>query len=72
MPSSIIVVLAIESILIVFTTLLLVRPAFLFRDDAHQRKRKVALWLGVLFLGVTFCWSVLVGVLIRASEGLSL
>ena len=61
MPGRISIILLIEMILVVSTTILLAQPKFLFRASSDTVK-SVAQWGGMLLLCATFCWSVIVGI----------
>ncbi len=70
MPHSVLIVLGIESVLVFMTAFFLVQPDVLFRL-ASQKIRTVVRWSGMLLLCLTFCWSVIVGIILSLN-GLSL
>jgi hypothetical protein len=53
----------IELALIALTLLLLIQPARLFKPNA-LKFRKAANWTGLILLCLTFCWSVVVGIVL--------
>ena len=61
MSGKISVIILIEMMLVVVTTLLLAQPKVLFKTPSESI-RKVANWGGMVLLCATFCWSVIVGI----------
>jgi hypothetical protein len=60
MPEKVLIAMAIESMLIAATTLLLVQPGFVVRVPS-DRARAWMTATGLAFLCATFCWSVVFG-----------
>jgi hypothetical protein len=63
MPTSILWVMLIELMLIVLTLVLLIQPTRFFKPNA-MKLRKTANWVGLVLLCLTFCWSVVVGIVL--------
>lgn len=51
----------IEIGLVIFTIYLLTLPRFLTPEGLSERMRRTAYYLGVLFMSITFAWSVILG-----------
>ena len=55
--------LAVELLLVTISSILLAQPEIIFAKHS-QRLRTAASWSGMVFLCLTFCWSVILGVVI--------
>ena len=67
MPNTVLIVLGIEALLMTVTTVFLTQPAVFF-GSGPSRKVNLARWGGFFFLCVTFCWSVVVGIVMSVNE----
>ena len=67
MSNVVVGVTVVEASLILVTTLLLTQPKWLFRTS-HGKSIKSAKWGGLFFLAVTFCWSIIVGVILSVNN----
>jgi len=67
MPNSLAIGSGVELGLILVTSLLLAQPKWLFRSGAGKLAKK-ARWGGVFFLGLTFFWSVILGVILSMNN----
>lgn len=67
MPSTVIFSLAIELALILLTLLLLIQPKAFFRKK-HDKPYTLLHWVGIVLLCLTFCWSVIVGIVLSMNE----
>lgn len=67
MPTSVIFVFGVESALGLLTMLLLLQPQKAFGARSN-RFRSAARWGGMFFLGITFCWSIVVGVVLSMND----
>ncbi len=63
MPNTVIFVLSVEGALILLTTLLLAQPRLLFHSS-QGRTHVWARWGGIALLVLTFCWSVIAGIVL--------
>jgi integral membrane sensor domain MASE1 len=63
MTDSILMVLLIELAFIVVTVVFLIQPKVLFKSES-SRLRSIANWGGMILLCLTFCWSVIVGIVL--------
>ncbi len=70
MPNSVLITFGVECMLIIVTTLLLSQPEFIFKS-ATIRIQSMAKWGGVFLLCLTFCWSIVLGIILSVN-GLSL
>ncbi len=67
MPSSVIFVLGIEMAFIFLTTLFLIQPRMIFKK-VPLPIQLLFKWCGMFFLGLTFCWSIVVGVVLSMNN----
>jgi integral membrane sensor domain MASE1 len=67
MPHSVIFVLMVEIILIVFTTILMAQPKKVFPSKS-EKLRSFAHWVGMLLLCLTFCWSIVLGIVLATND----
>lgn len=63
MPNSVFFSVAVELGLISFTSLVLTQPNFLIQVES-KRGRSATAVIGGFFLCVTFCWSVVLGIVL--------
>ena len=61
LTNQVVVTSLIEVGLILFTTYLLILPRALTPEGMSDRLRQSAYYMGVLFLAITFAWSVILG-----------
>lgn len=61
-PRPVIFALLVECVLILFTLLMLIQPKFAFHR-VPDRVTKMAMTSGLVLLCLTFCWSVICGML---------
>lgn len=54
-------ILLIEFVMVTVTAIFLVQPEFIFSAQSESFRRHVS-WFGVFLLGLTFCWSVILGI----------
>lgn len=66
-PKQVLVSLLLESGLITLTTLLLAQPKVMFATRS-ERARSLAFSGGLLFLCLTFCWSVIFGCVLYLND----
>ena len=67
MPNSVIWVVGIELGLILVTTVLLLRPKALFKSSTAVAQSR-PIWGGLVFLGLTFLWSVITGIVLAMNH----
>jgi hypothetical protein len=67
MPNTLIFSLGVELALIIATTLLLIPPKAVFRVKL-DRIRPGLRWGGIVFLCLTFCWSIVVGIVLSMNH----
>ena len=67
MPKPLLFVMLIEIALVLLTTLLLIQPKGIFRAISG-RTQTIAHWGGMFLLGLTFCWSIVFGVILSMNE----
>lgn len=67
MPKQVIFALVVESALILLTSVLLVRPSLIFKNQT-SKVSQLAHTGGMVLLCVTFCWSVIVGCLLTLNS----
>lgn len=67
MPKQIMITAAIEGTLIFLTTFLLTQPTGFFKTTSEKAKT-LATYSGLIFLCITFCWSVILGCLVALRE----
>lgn len=67
MPNSVMVAFSLESVLILVTTLALTQPKFFFRANS-PRLQSLVNWVGMFLLCVTFCWSVVLGIVLSMND----
>lgn len=67
LPNVVLIILVVESLLISLSTILLAQPKIFFGDQPSKGK-KAAFWGGLFFLGVTFLWSIGVGMILGESR----
>lgn len=67
MSQSVVLVSMIEVALITLTTLLLIQPKSMFPSPSPTFK-SIANWCGMFLLCVTFCWSVVVGIILSLND----
>ncbi|OFZ70442.1 MAG: hypothetical protein A3K03_05825 [Bdellovibrionales bacterium RIFOXYD1_FULL_44_7] len=60
MPKQLVFVMLIEFALIMLTCILLMQPTLIFAGQS-DRARSIARTGGLVFLCVTFCWSIILG-----------
>lgn len=65
MTEQVILAKAIEIILMVMTSILLIQPKVIFRVS---KPRPVFTWGGMLLLCITFCWSVVFGAILFMND----
>ncbi len=67
MPIQILFAVGVELCMIVVTTLLLAQPKWLF-PGTSEKGRSFMKWAGMMSMGLTFIWSVILGCLLALSE----
>ncbi len=67
MLSPVSIVLVVEAVAVSLTSVFLLQPKFLFRRGAAQSRSGVR-WVGMAFLCFTFCWSVIVGIVLTMND----
>ena len=60
MPRQVFFAMAVEAVLILLTTFMLTQPGLIF-GARSERTRSLLTMCGLIFLCVTFCWSVVLG-----------
>ncbi len=63
MSNSVALVLWVQSSMVLSSALLLAQPRLIFRR-LSSKTQTIARWGGMFLLGLTFCWSVIVGVVL--------
>ncbi len=67
MPNTVFLSLVVESVFIVLTNLFLVQPKIIFGQNS-QKARPWLKWVGLVLLSITFCWSIVVGIVLSINE----
>jgi len=67
MPNTVILAFSVEMALIALTSLMLIQPKFIFRQKTGKLKSFFK-WGGLVFLCLTFCWSIVVGIVLSMND----